>query len=134
VPPKHALSKRKSIRLKQLTKHPLVIRESGSGIRHCFEESLKKSGLSLADFRVALQLGSNEAIKEAVLQGVGMAILSTYAVQRELKARNLYALEIRDLHCEREMYVVSDKRRVLPLPARLFLHYLDSHPVQPTVP
>jgi DNA-binding transcriptional LysR family regulator len=129
VPPGHALSKRKKVSVKRLPRHPLILREVGSGLRHCFEKSLDKAGLSLADLRVALELGSNEAIKEAVLRGVGIAILSTYAVVREIKTGQLHALEVSDLHCDRDMFIVQDQRRVLPFPARLFLNFLESHPI-----
>jgi len=129
VPPAHALSTRKKVSVKQLPRHPLILREVGSGLRHCFEKSLDKVGLSLADLRVALELGSNEAIKEAVLRGVGIAILSTYAVQKELRAGQLHALGVSDLHCDRDMYVVLDRRRVLPFSARLFLIFLETHPI-----
>ena len=129
VPPGDVLSKRKTVTVKQVAAHPLILREAGSGLRHCFEKSLEQAGRSLSDLRVAMELGSNEAIKEAVLQGVGVAVLSTYAVQKELKAHQLLALEISDLHCDRDMFIVQDKRRVLPLPARLFLTFLENHPV-----
>ena len=129
VPPGHALSRRKKMAVKQLPRYPLILREVGSGLRHCFEKSLDKAGLSLADLRVALELGSNEAIKEAVLRGVGIAILSTYAVQKELRAQQLHALAVSDLHCDRDMYVVQDRRRVLPAPARQFLLFLETHPI-----
>jgi DNA-binding transcriptional LysR family regulator len=129
VPTGHALSARKTVSVKRLLQYPFVLREAGSGLRHCFEKSLDKTGLSLSNFRIALELGSNEAIKEAVLRGVGIAILSTFAVQKELRAGQLHALEVRDLHCERDMYIVRDGRRVLPLPARLFLLFLETHPV-----
>jgi DNA-binding transcriptional LysR family regulator len=134
VPPGHALSRRKKITVKQLHGYPLVVREVGSGLRHCFEKSLDKAGHSLAELRVALELGSNEAIKEAVLQGIGVAILSTYAVQKELRAGQLHALVVSDLHCDRDMYIVRDERRVLPFPARLFLFFLESHPVTAETP
>lgn len=134
VPPDHPLSKRKKVSMKQLTGYPLVLREAGSGLRHCFEKSLERAERSLADFRVALELGSNEAIKEAVLRGVGVAVLSVYAVQKELKANQLHALKVNDLHCDRDMFIVQDKRRVLPLPARLFLIFLESHPVPAAIP
>jgi DNA-binding transcriptional LysR family regulator len=108
---------------------PVILREVGSGLRHCFEKSLDNAGHSPADLRIALELGSNEAIKEAVLRGVGIAVLSTYAVQKEIKAGQLHALVVSDLHCDREMFVVRDRRRVLPLPARLFLTFLESQPI-----
>jgi DNA-binding transcriptional LysR family regulator len=129
VPPGHVLGRRKKLLVKQLPRHPMILREVGSGLRHCFEKSLDRAGLSVADLRVALELGSNEAIKEAVLRGVGVAILSTFAVHKELRAGQLHALEIRDLHCDRDLYVVRDQRRVLPLPARLFLLFLETHPL-----
>ena len=129
VPSMHALGRRKQLSVKHLLHHPVILREVGSGLRHCFEKSLDKAGLSLADLHVALELGSNEAIKEAVIRGVGVAILSAWAVQKDLKTGQLHALEIRDLHCDRDMYVVKDKRRVLPLPARLFLTFLENHPI-----
>jgi LysR family transcriptional regulator, low CO2-responsive transcriptional regulator len=134
VPPGHPLGRRKKVSVKQLSGHALILREVGSGLRHCFEKSLVRAGRSLADFQVALELGSNEAIKEAVLRGVGIAVLSVYAVQKELKARQLHALEVSDLNCDRDMFVVQDKRRVLPLPARLFLLLLESHPIAFTMP
>jgi DNA-binding transcriptional LysR family regulator len=132
VPPGHALSRRKKVSVRELAGHPLVLREVGSGLRHCFEKSLEKAGRSLADLQVALELGSNEAVKEAVLRGVGAAILSLYAVRKELKADRLHALEVSDLHCDRDMYVVRDRRRVLPSPARMFLTFLETHPAAHT--
>jgi DNA-binding transcriptional LysR family regulator len=134
VPSGHPLSRRKKVSVKQLPRHPFVLREAGSGLRHCFEKSLGKAGLSLADLQIALELGSNEAIKEAILRGVGVAILSTFAVQKELRAGQLHALEVSDLHCDREMYVVQDWRRALPLPARLFLLFLETHPITAQTP
>jgi DNA-binding transcriptional LysR family regulator len=134
VRPGHELCKRKRVSAKQLSRHSIILRERGSGIRHCFESSLERAGFSLADFSVALELGSNEGIKEAVQRGVGAAILSTYAVQKELRARSLRSLEFKDLKCDREMFIVHDTRRAIPLPARLFLIFLQNHPVPSAAP
>src|SRR5262249_7563815 len=109
VPPSHAWSKRKHVSFKQLCKQPLVLREAGSGLRHCFEKELARLGQSLGDLRIALELGSNEAIKEAVLRGLGLAVLSSYAVDKELRAGHLVALNVTDLHCDREMFMVWDR-------------------------
>ena len=88
-------------------------------------------GKSLRDLHVALELGSNEAIKEAVLQGIGIAVLSIYAVQKELTAGDLHSLKVTDLHCDREILVVRDRRRVLSSQARTFLTFLESSPIPP---
>jgi DNA-binding transcriptional LysR family regulator len=120
--------------LTQLCKQPLILREPGSGLRHCFEKQLGRADKSLRDLQIALELGSNEAIKEAVLRGVGVAVLSSLAVQKELKAEQLHALKVTDLHCDREMFVVWDQRRVLSAPAQIFRIFLESNPVPEALP
>jgi DNA-binding transcriptional LysR family regulator len=134
VPSNHPWSRRKQVSFKQLCKQPLVLREAGSGLRHCFEKELGRLGLALRDLRVAVELGSNEAIKEAVRRGLGLAVLSSYAVQRELQAGQLHALKVTDLHCDREMFVVWDRRRVLSAPARVFRFFLETNPVSDAAP
>src|SRR5262249_7511445 len=105
---------------------PLILREAGSGSRWCLEQALARAGRSIHDLHVALELGSNEAIKEGVLRGLGLAILSTHAVQRETQAGQLHALRVAGLSLVREIFVVRDRRRVLPAPAHLFLDLIDS--------
>ncbi len=134
VPPGHAWGSRKRVSIQQLRGRPLILREAGSGLRHCFETSLERAGLSPAELRVVLELGSNEAIKQAVLQGVGMAILSLCAVRDELRSGRLHAIEVTGIRCERDMYIVRDLRRVLPPPARVFLAFLETHPVAAPMP
>ena len=134
APPGHVLSMKKTVTVDELAAHPLVLREAGSGLRHCFEKSLDRAGRSLAELRVALELGSNEAIKEAVHRGVGVAVLSVLAVQKEMKSGTLHALDVEDIRCDREMFVVQDRRRVPPLPARLFLNFLDANPIPALAP
>jgi DNA-binding transcriptional LysR family regulator len=129
VSPGHALGTKKHVTAGQLAAHPLILREAGSGLRHCFEKALDRAGRSLSVLIVVLELGSNEAIKEAVHRGVGVAVLSALAVEKETRAGRLRALEVRGIRCERDMYVVLDRRRVPPLPARLFLTLLATNPV-----
>jgi DNA-binding transcriptional LysR family regulator len=128
VPPGHAVGRRRRVSLEQLAGQPLILREAGSGSRWCLEQALAHAGKTPRDMRVVLELGSNEAIKEAVLQGLGLAVLSTRAVEREVRAGELRALAVTGLPLSREMYVVWDRRRALPTPARLFLDLLGPCP------
>jgi len=114
--------------LSELAAQSLIVREAGSGSRWCLEKALAGVGKTLRDMRVVLELGSNEAIKEAVQQGLGLAILSTYAVQKEIQAGHLHALQVADLCLDREMFAVRDRRRALPIPARQFLDLLTLGP------
>lgn len=129
APPGHPMSRRKTVTVKQLAAHPLILREAGSGLRHCFEKAVEQTGPPPAELRVALELGSNEAIKEAVLRGLGVAVLSEFAVRKEVGAGRLHALAVTDLRCDREMYLVRDRRRALPLTARTFLTFVETNPV-----
>lgn len=134
APPSHPLSKKPKVTVSQLPAHPLILREAGSGFRHCFEKSLDRVGRTLADLRVTLELGSNEAIKEAVIRGVGVAVLSVLAVRKELTAGRMRVIEFKDIRCDRDMFVVLDRRRVTPLPAKLFLNFLETNPISDATP
>ena len=124
APPEHPLAAKRSVSLAQLRKQAVVLREVGSGIRHCFEKAAHRSGLRIEDFHSAMELGSNEAVRAAIRQGVGIAFLSELAVRDDLKACRLVALKVPALKCVRTMYVVLAKKRMLPLPARLFVEHL----------
>lgn len=121
LPPGHSWRASSRVRLRQLTTEPLIMREVGSGTRWCLERALTEAGKSLRDLHVTLELGSNESIKEAVLQGLGLAFLSTHAVRQEIETKQLHAVRISDLKLTREMFVVWNPKRALPIPARLFL-------------
>ena len=110
-------AKRRRATLKQLAGQPLILREPGSGLRHCFEKSLTRAGLTLGDFHIVLELGSNEMIKSAVLRGNGIAILSLLAARKEIDAGQLVAVSVRGLQCDRDLYVAHDRRRALAGPA-----------------
>ena len=128
APPGHALGRAKRVTPHDLAAHPLVLRETGSGLRHCFEKAFERAGHSLSDLHVVLELGSNEAIKGAVLRGVGVAVLSALAVRKEVAGGRLLALEVEGVGCDREMFVATDRRRVLSPQARLFLDLLGAGP------
>jgi DNA-binding transcriptional LysR family regulator len=128
VPANHPLGRRKRISVEELCRLPLVLREAGSGSRWCLEDALARADRDVSDLRVTLELGSNEGIKEAVLRGLGVAVLSTQAVQKEVGAGELHTLPIGGLALDRKMFVVWDRRRALPAPARLFLDLLGPCP------
>jgi DNA-binding transcriptional LysR family regulator len=124
VPPGHPWRSRRRVTVAQLAEEPLVLREPGSGSRWCLERGLAQAGLSLRDLRVALELGSNEGIKEAVQRGLGLAFLSSYAVADDLAAARLYSVPVAGLTLTRELYAVWGRSRALPIAARLFLDLL----------
>jgi len=128
VPAGHPWQRRKRVALQQFCEQPLILREAGSGSRWCLEQALATAGKSPKDLHVVLELGSNEAIKDAVLRGLGLAVLSSQAIHREIQAGQLHGLRVAGLALEREMFATWDNRRALPIPARLFLDLLGPAP------
>ncbi len=126
VPAGHPWRRRRRVTLAQLAGEPLILREPGSGSRWSLERGLAQAGASPHDLRVALELGSNEGIKEAVLRGLGVAFLSSYAVAAELAAGRLFAVRVAGLTLERELFAVWRQGAALPITARLFLDLLSS--------
>lgn len=63
---------KESIRMSELTHHPLVMREQGSMTRRLLEEAFEKRGESA---QVRLEVGSREAVREAVAAGIGLGVL-----------------------------------------------------------
>ena len=112
----------------ELLSQPLIQREPGSGSRRCLERSLERLGLAAARLNVALELGSGEAVREAVLERVGVAVLSRRAVEREVNAGQLRALAVEGLTLDREICVVRDRGRALPAAAQLFLDVIRPEP------
>jgi DNA-binding transcriptional LysR family regulator len=112
----------------ELASQPLIHREQGSGSRRFLEKSLERIGISSASLNVAMELGNNEAVKEAVIEGMGIAVLSRCVVQKEVDSGLLKAIRVSRLPLERDFFVVRDRRRALSVPANLFLHVLNPEP------
>jgi LysR family transcriptional regulator, low CO2-responsive transcriptional regulator len=69
----HRLARRKSVRLGELANEPFVARELGSTTRRAFEAAAKTKGVAL---RTIMEIGSREAIREAVIHGIGIGYVS----------------------------------------------------------
>lgn len=124
VPAGHRWGRKASVTAEELSKEPFVIREKGSGTREMIESCLRDAGLNPARWNVAAELGSSEAVKEAVVAGLGVSILSVHAVQRELKQGILRAVPIRNCRIERSFYLIYRRRFDLMHHHRLFLDFV----------
>jgi DNA-binding transcriptional LysR family regulator len=133
VPKGHPWWRKKQVSVEQLVAQPLIQREGGSGSRRCLERALERVGVSAATLNVVIELGSSEAIKEAVLQRLGVAVLSRRAVHKEMRAGQVKALAIHGLDLDRDIFVVRDRRRALPTSAQLFLDLVNPEPEKPSI-
>lgn len=120
--PDHPLAGRADIPLAQLAKEPWLIREAGSGTRAAVERLFAEEGL---EFRPRMALGSNEAIKQAILAGLGIAVMSTHSLT--LNSPDQFAiLKVQGFPICRQWYAVYPAGSQISAVTRRFLDYLLS--------
>jgi DNA-binding transcriptional LysR family regulator len=117
APADHPLARRRNIPLAQLADESFLMREPGSGTRTSMEKTFKDRGVP---YRVAMEISSNETIKQAVMAGLGVAFLSIHTVGLELRAGRLVVLDVEGLPVTRDWFVIHLKdKRLTPVGAAL---------------
>ena len=125
VPKNHPWSRRTSVRLTDLRSQNFISREQGSGTLDSFRHLLARRRQSAHDLlKVAMQLGSTAAVKEALISGFGVSILSRISIRRELADGILVEIPIRGLRLKRDFYEVCYKRRPLSPVSQAFRKFL----------
>jgi DNA-binding transcriptional LysR family regulator len=107
--PHFPLAKKKSLKINDLQKQIWILREKGSGTRHIFDKNFGNSYLNSES--VLLEMGSTEAIKEALIAGMGISCLSYEAIKREMKAGDLVKLNIQQIKITRYFYKLIHKKK-----------------------
>jgi len=126
VPSVHPLHGRRQITLDELRGEPLLIRERGSGTRAALERALADAHVDLGAFRIVGEMGSTQAIKQAVKAGVGLSVISRRAVDDECKNGLLWALRIKDLKVARSFYLAFHRERSRSPLAEAFRAFVES--------
>ena len=127
VPQKHKWAGRKSVSLDEVSGEPFVIRECGSATRATLEKYLhEKKKRDLSTFNIIGEMGSSEAVKEAVIAGLGISIISIHAVKREIESCLLIEMPVRNCRIERDFYVIYKKQLNLMKHHRLFFDFLKT--------
>ena len=129
VPGSHPWHGRKQIALEELRSEPLLIRERGSGTRAALEAALAEAGMDLGSFRIVGEMGSTQAIKQAVKAGVGVSLVSKRAVEEECKSGLLWCLRVKDLKVTRSFHLATHKERSRSPLAEAFRLFLEAEVV-----
>ena len=120
APRNHELVGKKNIPLSKIAEQPFIMREPGSGIR---DATLRLfAGKDLRP-RVRMELGSNEAIKHAVVGGLGLSVLSLHTLALEGPDGPVAILDVEQFPIHRQWYIVHPKGKELSLVARTFLDF-----------
>jgi DNA-binding transcriptional LysR family regulator len=130
VPAGHPWVGKKNVPLADLKAEPLIVRERGSGSRDALEHALAEVHAGLSGFRVVGEMGSTQAIKQAVRAGVGIALVSRRAVEDECRAGLLHCVKLRDLRVARAFYLVTHRDRSRSPLAQAFVDFVESEPLE----
>jgi DNA-binding transcriptional LysR family regulator len=121
VPPQHRLATLSPVALADLAHEAWVLREPGSASRYVVEQALQTRQVP---WQLRLALPSNEAIKQAVMAGIGIGMVSRLAVTLEVQDGRLRMVPVCDLQVERQFSIIQRKEARLPAPADAFLRLL----------
>ncbi len=91
---------RQPVTLEDLAAAPCILREPGSGTREVVEAALQALGVEM---RIAMELGSTEAVKQAVAVGLGISAVSSAAIAQELELGSLVTLDVPDVRIQRTL-------------------------------
>lgn len=118
----HSLAKRKIVDLTSLKNEKFIFREKGSGTRMAIDAHFKRLKLKP---NIRLELGSNEAIKQAVIGGLGMAVLSKYSLGDKSDQEEVAILKCKEFPIESSWHIVSPKGKKLSPIATIFKKHLS---------
>lgn len=103
-----------SIALDQLTQLPMIMRQPSSRTRQLILNRITAAGVDVERLKVIMELGNTEAIKRAVMAGLGVGFVSTFAIRQESAAGLLRVVPIRDFTIKRQIWLVGPQHRHLP--------------------
>jgi len=114
----HHLARKKSVTIAELRKERFILREAGSATRAAVARHLKKVDLEV---ETVMEMENPESVKKAVQSGLGIAFISKFAVETELKAKTLFAMRVNGLDINRELKIVYRKDKHLGSAAQTFM-------------
>ncbi len=112
--PEHPLAKHRQIPLASVARELFLMREEGSGTRATQEKFFAEAGLTI---QRGMELASNSAIKQAVANALGIAVVPKRSIELELETGQLVILDVQGFPRIRHWHIVQIRERFLPPPA-----------------
>jgi len=125
APANHPLVNMRNITLRRIAQEPFISREYGSGTRMATEYIFSKQGLKL---KIRMELGSNEAIKQAIIGGLGISVLSRHTMALGSPMKELAELNVQGFPIDGKWYCTYPAGKQLSIVAQTFLSYLQNAP------
>ncbi len=106
VPASHSLVDKEIVKFSDLKNNSLIMREKGSGTRQTIEQKLREHNISLENIPESIELGSTRAVITAVQAGLGVSIVSRYAVREALELGRVMEVQLADFNLSRHLYQI----------------------------
>lgn len=126
VYPGHPWAQRQAVELAELSEPPFILREKASGTRMVMNRALQEHGFDPARFAVVAEMGSTEAVRQAIKARIGISILSREAVVEDLERGTLVLVAINGLRLFRSFYLIQRKNRQVSPLGTAFVNHLRS--------
>jgi DNA-binding transcriptional LysR family regulator len=121
APPDHALADTRRIPLQRMLQESFIVRERGSGTRNAIERFLEQRGLTMT---TTMEMSRNEAIKHAVMAGLGLGIVSIHTLEMELKLERLVILNVEGFPILKDWYIVHRSGKRFSATAQAFKEFV----------
>ncbi len=121
APPNHPLSGSGRIPLQTLIKESFIVREKGSGTRNAIQKFLEQRGLTMT---TTMEMSRNEAIKHAVMAGLGLGIVSIHTLEMELALKRLVVLNVEGFPILKDWYIVHRSGKRFSAAAQAFKEFV----------
>jgi DNA-binding transcriptional LysR family regulator len=122
--PTHRLAKKRNLLLDELAGADFVLHEPGTGLRATLEQELSERGLTFQHFNVLAELGNQESVKSAVIDGWGISCVWRGAVESELELGRLSILDVSDFTPDNNFYAVRPASRQLSRRAQTLMDFV----------
>lgn len=126
-PPSHPLANTGRIDLAALAAQPMILQQRGSGVRAVLEAAFRAAGIRMRDVDVTLELGLQQSVRAAVLDGLGITVISRLAVERDIAENRLVALEVMGAVLARDFSLVRHAGRTPSRVSEGFVDYAREH-------
>ena len=110
TPRDHPLTRKKILGATDLADQPIIMHETGSAPRKAIDEYIRKNQLNI---KIPLEISSNRAIKRAVEEGIGIALISRKVAREEIQSGRLMAIPLSDPSMTRKFYMIHHKDKYL---------------------
>lgn len=126
VTPHYLKLKERNATLEELIREPMIVREKGSGTKKEMVFFLEKSGIAPSDLNVIARMNDLESIKQSIVNGLGISILSARSVQDLAGTKQILIFPLGDTESRRNFYIVYSRNRILKPHIRQFIQFTQS--------